>query len=192
MSERKDLINSLACVALLRHSANGGDVTVSLFNAAGVNPDNRHNYFDDEDRKLDTEEKRKQYFEENNITSINPNNKYVPILPRTEVDYLLLSAGISLPAGMILINSNKSDKSRYVVKVLNNGRRAITKEGGGKIIMDGLTSRNGVMILTNAIKRIAFKGNNKPFYNETFNIAPKPYINKSENLVGEKLSILAQ
>lgn len=193
LSERKELIKSLACVALLRHSANGGDVTISLFNATGVNPDNRHNYFDDEDRKLDTEAKRQKYFKDNNIISINPNNKYVPILPRTEVDYLLLGAGVSLPAGMILKNSNKNDKSRYIVKVLSNGRRAIVKEGGGKIIMDGLTSRNGVMILTNAVKKIAFRGSsNKPFYNETFNIISNPYKNKIKDQVGQKLSITSR
>lgn len=192
LSERKELIKSLACVALLRHSANGGDVTISLFNAAGVNPDNRHNYFDDEDRKLDTEEKRQKYFKENNIYSINPNNKYVPILPKTELDYLLLGAGVSLPAGMILVNSNKNDKSRYIVKVLANGKRAIVKEGGGKIIMDGLTSRNGVMILTNAIKKIAFRGSNKQFFNKTFNIVSNPYENRPQYTVGQKLSVTSR
>ena len=76
------------------------------------------------------------------------------------------------------MNSNTRDKARYVVKDLGNGMRGIVKEGGGKIIMDGLTSKNGVMILKH-IKNIVFKGNN-------------PYKQKEIPVEGEKLSLLSK
>ena len=192
IKERKELVKSLACIALMRQSANGTDITVSLFNASGVNADNRHNYFDDEDRHFSSEKERRDYFEKNNIISINPNNKYVPILPKSEVDYIVLGAGVTLPVGMIFVNSNTIDKTRYIVQKLSDGKRVIAKEGGGKIIMDGITSKNGVMILRNLARKIAFRGKQQAFYNEKFNIVSNPYKKQHDVESGKQLSLISR
>lgn len=92
--ERSLLSKDFAKIAYMMHSANG-DMTVTLFNAGDVDFSNRCNYF--EKYGLDTEEKRKKFFEENNIETINPDNKYIPILPKSEVDAIMLGAGIAIP-----------------------------------------------------------------------------------------------
>ena len=98
--------------------ASNGNMTVTLFNAGEVESGNRVDYF--AKYGLDTEEKRKKFFEENNIESINPENKYVPIQPRSELDAILLGTGIALPVGTIFMNSNMKDKAEYVVKEIGD------------------------------------------------------------------------
>ena len=187
--ESRELSKQLAKIAYMMQNANG-DMTVTLMNAGDVEFGNRVDYF--AKYGLDTEEKRKNFFEENNIDSINPENRYVPILPKSEVDSILLAAGVSIPVGTIFMNSNTRDKARYVVKDLGNGMRGIVKEGGGKIIMDGLTSKNGVMILKH-IKNIVFKGNkHREYYNPQYNFVSNPYKQKEIPVEGEKLSLLSK
>ena len=107
----------------------------------------------------------------NNIDSINPNNRYVPIQPKAEMDSIVLGSAIALPVGTVFMNANARDKARYVV----NEFGAIVKEGGGKIVMDGLTSKNGVMILRH-LKKVAFKGKqHKTYFNPQYNFASNPY-----------------
>ncbi len=188
-NERRELSKELAKIAYMMQNANG-DMTVTLMNAGDVEFGNRVDYF--AKYGLDTEEKRKKFFEENNIDSINPENKYVPIQPKTEVDSILLAAGVSIPVGTVFMNANARDKAKYVVKDLGNGMRGIVKEGGGKIVMDGLTSKNGVMILKH-IKKIVFKGKqHKEYFNPQYNFTSNPYKQKEIPVEGEKLSIIAK
>ena len=151
---------------------------------------NRCNYF--EKYGLDTEEKRKKFFEENNIETINPDNKYIPILPKSEVDAIMLGAGIAIPVGTVFTNANARDKAEYVVKEIG-GKLGIVKKDGGKIVMDGKTSKNGVMILKH-IKNVIFKGapKKKVYYNAQYNFVSNPYKQPEQTIEGEKLSILAK
>ena len=187
--ERSLLSKDFAKIAYMMHSANG-DMTVTLFNAGDVDFSNRCNYF--EKYGLDTEEKRKKFFEENNIETINPDNKYIPILPKSEVDAIMLGAGIALPVGTVFTNANARDKAEYVVKEIG-GKLGIVKKDGGKIVMDGKTSKNGVMILKH-IKNVIFKGapKKKVYYNAQYNFVSNPYKQPEQTIEGEKLSILAK
>lgn len=178
-NKARELRTQFAKVAYLMQNSRG-EMTVSVFNTSGVDHGNRVDYF--EKYGLDTEEKRKKFFEENNIQSINPNNKYVPILPKSEMDCILLGAGVALPVGTMFINSSSRDNAKYIVKEVN-GKLGIFKEGG-KIIMDGLTSKNGVMIL----KKIAFRGN----INKQYHFASNPYASAREVENGKKLSLVAR
>ena len=179
-TERRELSKDLAKVAFMMQSGNG-DATITVFNAAGISHDNRHDYF--AEYGLNDEASRKKFFEENNIESINPDNRYVPIQKKTEMDSILLGSAIALPVGTVFLNANLRDKARYVV----NEAGAIVREGGGKIILDGKTAKNGVMIL----KKIAFRGK-QPVYNKKFNLVSNPY-QKAETVdEGQKLSILAK
>ncbi len=187
--EKRLLSKDFAKIAYMMHSANG-DMTVTLFNAGDVDFSNRCNYF--EKYGLDTEEKRKKFFEENNIETINPDNKYIPILPKSEVDAIMLGAGIAIPVGTVFTNANARDKAEYVVKEIG-GKLGIVKKDGGKIVMDGKTAKNGVMILKH-IKKVIFKGapKKKVYYNKQYNFASYPYKQLEQTIQGEKLSILAK
>ena len=98
------------------------------------------------------------------------------------MDCILLGAGVALPVGTMFINSSSRDNAKYIVKEVN-GKLGIFKEGG-KIIMDGLTSKNGVMIL----KKIAFRGN----INKQYHFASNPYASAREVENGKKLSLVAR
>ncbi len=185
--ELKALTKDLAKIAYMMQSANG-DVTVSLFNAGEVEFDNRYDYF--KKYGLDTEEKRKKFFEDNNIDSINPENRYVPIQPKSELDAILLGTGVALPIGTIFMNANARDKAQYIVKEIN-GKLGIARKDGNKIIMDGLTSKNGVMILKH-LKKMAFRGKNTAFYNQKYNLVSNPYVKEVPAAEGKKLSIIAK
>lgn len=193
--EKRLLSKDFAKIAYMMHSANG-DMTVTLFNAGDVDTSNRCNYFDkiQKEYKIDlsTEEKRKKFFEENNIETINPDNKYIPILPKSEVDAIMLGAGIAIPVGTVFTNANARDKAEYVVKEIG-GKLGIVKKDGGKIVMDGKTSKNGVMILKH-IKNVIFKGapKKKVYYNAQYNFVSNPYKQPEQTIEGEKLSILAK
>ena len=136
--------------------------------------------------------KRKKFFEDNNIESIDSENRYVPIRPKSELDYILLGSAVSLPVGMIFMNANSKDKNIYEVADIN-GKRAIVKKGGGKIILDGKTAKDGVMVLKKVIKKIGFRGkNNNQFYNEKFNIVSNPYKQKELTETGKNLSLVSK
>ncbi len=187
--ERRQLTKELAKIAFMSQSANG-DMTITLFNAGNINPDSRHNYFKDleEYYNIKTEEDRKKFFTENNIDSINPNNKYVPIQPKSELDCLLIGAGIAIPAGTIFTNANARDKAEYVVKQIGN-KLGIFRKDGGKIVMDGITAKNGVMILKK-IKNIAFRGKNS---GSQYNIISNLYKHNEVPVeTGMKLSIISK
>ena len=185
-AERSMLTKDLAKYAYMMQSANG-DVTVSVFYAGDVDHDSRVDYF--AKYGLDTEEKRQKFFKDNNIESINPHNKYIPIQPKTEMDAIIIAGGVAIPIGTIFVNENARDKARYVVKEINN-KIGIVKEGGGKIIMDGLTSKNGVMVLRK-LKNIIFKGGS-PYSNKQYSVVSNPYMQKQNAETGKKLYIISK
>ena len=166
-------------------SANG-DMTVTLFNAGAIDHKNRVDYF--AKYGLDTDAKRKKFFADNDIESVNPDNKYVPIQPKSEVDYLLLGAGVAVPVGTVFTNANVRDKAKYIVKEIN-GQLGIFKEGG-KIVLSDLTAKNGVMVLKH-IKNIAFKGH-RTYYNPQYNFVSNPYQKQEVHEEGKKLSIISK
>ena len=184
--EQRELTKSLAKLAYMMHSANG-DVTVTLLDSANIEHGNRVDYF--AKNKIKNEQDRKKFFAENNIESIDPHNKYVPIQPKSEMDSIVLGSAIALPVGTVFVNANARDKAKYVINEFGN----IVRADGGKIVMDGKTSKNGVMILKH-IKKIVFKGSqkNKPFYNTQFNFASNPYKKAETTEAGQKLSIMSK
>ena len=183
-AERSRLCKDLAKISYMMYSSNG-DAVVSVFYAGDVNHSNRHDYF--AEYGLDTEAKRKRFFEENNIDSINPYNRYVPIQRKAEMDAILLGAGVSLPIGTVFVNANARDKTQYVVKDIK-GKLGIVRKDGKKIVMDGLTAKNGVMLLKK-IRNVMFRGNS---YNTQYNIVSNLYEAKDLPTDGAKLSVLAK
>ena len=183
--KRRMLTKDLAKYAYLMQNANG-DMTISVFNAGDVKFSNRFDYF--KEYNLDTEEKRKKFFEANNIESINPDNPYIPILPKSDLDMILLGAGIAIPAGTIFMNANAKDKTEYIVKEIG-GKKAIVRKDGGKIVMDGLTAKNGVMILKK-IKNIIFKGHQNKY--SQYNFVSNPYKHNEPAIEGQNLSIISK
>ena len=174
-----------------------GNMTVSVFNTTGIKTSPRFDYYNYLGINDDNKEK---FFEENNIESINKNNRYVPIQPNKDIDYIALGAGVSLPLGMIFMNSDVRDKAIYFVDRIKdkNGNytsgRAIYKKGG-KISLNGLTAKNGTMVLKyvkDAGKRLVFKGNSDLF-SKQYNIAPKSCYQKPDATnQGELLSLLVK
>lgn len=183
--EQRELTKDLAKLAYMMQSANG-DITVTLMNSGEIEHDSRVDYF--KKYNIEDEKARKKFFADNNIESINPNNRYVPIQPKAEMDSIVLGSAIALPVGTVFMNANARDKARYVVNEFGQ----IVKEGGGKIVMDGLTSKNGVMILRH-LKKVAFKGKqHKTYFNPQYNFASNPYQKAETVEEGQKLSILSK
>jgi len=186
LKERRELSRELAKIAYLRQSANG-DMVVTLCDTGWISNDSRHDYF--KENNITNEKERKDFFDKNSVESINPKNKYVPIMPETELDYILLGSGIALPVGTVFLNSNSNDKARYVVKKFAKGL-GIAKEDGGKIIFNSKTFRNGVM---NLFHKIGFRGHShKQFYNEKFNLPSNAYENSETHEEGKKLSLVSK
>jgi len=167
-----------------------GNMTLSVFNATGINPDARFDYFE----YLGIDEKNvNAYFTKNNIESININNRYIPIQENKEIDYIELGVGLSLPAGLTFINSDPRDKTVYMVKKVGDKFRIVNKNGG-KISLNSITAKNGAMVLKhvgNAAKKIIFRGSSQIF-NKQYNIIYNPY-NKTDTPVSCKnLSIISR
>ena len=183
--EQRTLTKDLAKLAYLMQNANG-DMTVSVFNVGDIEFSNRFDYF--QKYKLDTEEKRKKFFAENNIESINPDNPYIPILPKSDLDMIMLGAGVAIPVGTVFMNANAKDKTEYVVKQVGD-KKAIVRKDGGKIVMDGMTAKNGVMILKK-IKNIIFKGHQNKY--SQCNFVSNPYKHSEPAVEGQNLSIISK
>jgi hypothetical protein len=173
-----------------------GNATVSVFNATGINPENRFDYH----QKLGINNSNaKDFYATNEIESINPMNKYVPIQKNTEIDNIELAtigAGIALPVGTIFMNTDARDKTvyevkRFIKKIEENGSQkeiptlGIFKKGGGKINLNSKTAKNGVMVL----KKMAFRGGN---LNKQFNIASNHYGLTQEPEEGKNLSLISR
>ena len=195
--ERRELTKDLAKVAYMMQNADG-DITVSVFYAGDIDHENKVDYFakyglTDKNGAVD-EAKRKEFFEKNHIESINPHNRYVPIQEKTEIDSITCpidavtgAAAVALPVGAVFMNANIKDKTKYIV----NKAGEIVREDGKKIILDGLTTRNGVMVLRK-LKSIAFKGKSH-ILNTQYNIGVSNTYQKAETAEeGKKLSIIAR
>ena len=176
-----------------------GRMAISVFNAAGIEHGNRVNYFD-KYRKY-TDEEKEQFIRDNNIDriesynsdelnkSLNSKRKYNPYVPMQEkstMDAILMGAGVTIPLGTIFYNmSNKDDKTQYIVKKIKD-KIGIVRADGKKIVMDGITAKHGVMMLTN------FRGHshNNAVYNKQYNFVSNPYKKADVKAEGQKLSII--
>ena len=126
-----------------------------------------------------------------NAGNVDFSNRVKPEVKPSEIDMLVLGAGLALPIGTVFANAIAKDKTEYIVKEVN-GKKGIVRKDGKKIIMDSKTSKNGVMILKH-IKKIIFKGGpKKVYYNKQYNFATNPYQQHEANIEGQKLSIIAK
>ena len=184
--ERRKLTKELAKVSYMMYSSNG-DAVISVFSTHDVNHSNRFDYYKyiAEEYGIDTEDKRRKAFADGTLYSINPDNRYVPIQHKTQMDAILLGAGISLPVGTIFLNADSRDKVEYVVKDLS-GKLAIVRKDGKKIVMNAISAKNGVMLLKR-IKNIVFRGGN---LNAQYNITPASYTKSDSKKYGETLSLI--
>lgn len=166
-----------------------GNMTISVFNYEGVNPSFRYDYF----KAFNIiDSNKEQIFKENNIKSININNRYVPILGKKMIDYIEFGPGIALPENLEFVNVNgQDDKTIYVTKYINNlAKTVLCKKNGGKIVLDGITAPNGSMILSclkNRARRVHFLGNTRKY-----NIVSNPYQKIETPVEGEKLSLVSK
>jgi hypothetical protein len=168
-------------------------MTVSLVNVLGINRAHKFDYYNA--NKIDDGNKTEQLGPNNhNVKSINPNNKFVPIIGKQELDFVEFE-GIHLPEGLEFTNINSADKAIYVTKLIDGVTRLIRKadQFGSKIVMNGSTAENGVMVLKRVAKRtIGFRGKN---LNPQYNIVSNPmkiYSAPSQEIQGEKLSIVSR
>lgn len=147
--------SSDTCPAYLMQNAEN-DMAITIFNANGININNQFDYF--KEYGLDDENKRKEFFEQNHIQSINPDNKYVPIQKSLEIAPIMLG-GAAIAVGTVFENINSDDKTKYVIKLNQNNQRVLASVSeSGKLILDGLTAKNGVMVLRKVAQKITFKG----------------------------------
>ena len=184
--EKNKLLLHRAKTAFLMQSTDG-DMAISVFNAGGIDHRNKFNYF--EKYGLKTKADVEKFMKKNNIESINPDNPYIPIQEKTEFDAILMGAGVAIPAGTLFINADTRDKTKYIVKNIGD-KLGIVRQDGKKIIMDGLTAKNGVMVLRK-IKNVAFRGS-QGIYNNQYNFAVNPYEQKEIAIEGKELSLLAR
>ena len=178
-----------------------GRMAISVFNAADIEHNSRVNYF--KKFNLHTDEEKEEFIKNNNIQRIenynsddmnialNRNRKYNPYVPMQEkstMDAILMGTGVTIPIGTIFYNiCNKDDKTEYIVKKIKD-KIGIVRADGKKIVMDGLTAKHGVMMLTN------FRGRPKQdtVFNKQYNIAPKSYKMAEKPIEGNKLSVIAK
>lgn len=197
--EEQELTQDKAKLAYMMQG-DDGKIAISLFNAAGIEHNNRVNYFNKYGKH--TDEEKEQFIRDNNIQRIesynsdemnrtlNKNRKYNPYVPmqeRTTLDAILMGAGVTIPIGTVFYNICNNDKTEYVVKKIKD-KIGIVRADGKKIIMDGLTAKHGVMMLTN------FRGrqNQNRIYNKQFNIVSNPYKKTDVKTTGERLSLISK
>ena len=185
-NEEKQLLLNKAKFAFMMQNADG-NMTVSVFNSNGIFHDNRVNYL--KEHGLNTEKDIVDFEKKNNV-QINRDNPYIPIQERSELDAILLSAGIALPLGTCFMNANGKDKLEYIVEKVGD-RLGIVRKDGKKIVMDGLTAKNGVMILKRFIP--SFRGHsNAGFCNNKYYFCSNPYKKQELKEEGKKLSIISR
>ncbi len=185
--EQELLRLELAKVAFMMQNTDG-DMAVSVFNAGGIEHGNRVNYFDK--FGIQDKEKRLKFFEENNIESINIDNPYIPIQEKTTMDAILMGAGVAVPVGTIFINEDVRDKAKYIVEKIGDKLGIVRKNADGKtgkIVLDGKTAKNGVMILRK-LKNIGFKGS----FNQQYNFTKNAYQVNSAHQKGKQLSLISR
>ena len=187
-NEQKELSKALAKFAYLYQGAEG-ETVITVFNAEGINHDNRHDYF--KDLEIHNEKDRKEVFEREEIESVNPNNRYVPVQKKSELDAIMLGSSIALPVGTLFVNADLRDKFQYEVRRFGE-KLGIVRTDGGKIVMSGKTAKYGVMTLRR-LKNVVFRGGSKhSLYSKQFNIVSNPYKQNKTDINGNKLSIIAK
>ena len=186
--EKQNLLNKVAKVAFLIQGSDG-DMAISVFNAGGIEHDSRVNYFEKLSNEtgidLNNRANRIKFFRDNNIDEASIDNPYVPIQGKSELDALLLGAGITVPVGTLFMNANARDRVQYIVQNIGD-KLGIVRKDGKKIILDGLTAKNGVMVLR---KFIPFKGRQ---INKQYNIVSNPYETKENTVSGKNLSLVSK
>ena len=176
-----------------------GNMTVSVFNSVDISNKPRFDYFK---HFGITDSNKSKFFKDNNIESINPNNRFVPIQRNKDLDYIELGAGISLPLGLVFLNADARDKAEYIIDKIKKKdkegkeliRLALVKKGGGKISLNSLTAKNGAMVLKHVSgygKRLVFRGNSNNI-NKQYKIVTNPYQISDKPIEGEKLSIVSK
>ena len=100
-----------------------------------------------------------------------------------------MGAGVTIPLGTIFINADARDKAKYIVQKIKD-KIGIVREDGKKIVMDGLTAKNGTMIL----RKVAFRGKSSSngFFNKQYNLVSNTYQNKQEAETGKNLSLVCR
>ncbi len=181
--EQALLKSELAKVAYMAQSADG-DMAITLFNAAGIDHNNRVNYFEKYGKH--TKAEKEAFLRDNNIETMDPDNPYIPIQPKTELDAILMGAGVTIPLGTVFFNADARDKAKYIVEKIGD-KIGIVREGGKKIVMDSITAKNGVMVLK---KALSFRG--KGVYNKQYSFNTNLYQQEPEQEQGKKLSIIAK
>ena len=196
--ELKQLKTDQSKIAYMMQGSDGR-TAISVFNAAGIYHGNRVNYFEKFNKHSDKE--IEDFITDNNIDriesynsddlnkSLRSNRKYNPYVPmqeKTVLDAILMGAGVTIPVGTVFYNISKNDKTEYIVKKIKD-KIGIVRADGKKIVMDGLTAKHGVLMLTN------FRGrqNQSNFYNKKYNIVSNPYKTSKTASKGQKLSYIA-
>ena len=146
-----------------------GDTVISVFNLLGIDPENRVRYHIDRNKAG------------NDIQSINNDNPYVPVQEKLELDSIILPAGLAIAEGTIFVNMLKGDEAKYEVRFIDGLYRLVNKTG--KIAMNGVTAKNGVMFLKKL--KPAFRGKNS--YH-----ACNLYAKKENADLGQNLSIISK
>lgn len=170
-----------------------GNMTVSIVNLSGLNHGHRHDYYADND--INDKNKAEKLGPDNlNVRSINPDNRFVPIIKKQEVDYIEFE-GFNLPENLEFTNINPADKAVYVTKFFDGVTRLVRKadQFGTKFVMNGSTSENGVMILKRTVRKaISSRGRH---INPQYNIVSNPqnlYAPALPVKQGEKLSLISK
>ena len=119
-----------------------GDIVVPIINLSGVNQEPRVEYYSGKDE----------------VNSINKDNVYVPGMDtKPGIDYIELPEHMSLPEGTVLKNTDPIDKEEYTVVKEGDKYRIKRKSSkyGDKIVLNGDTAKNGVLILTTMTAALA-------------------------------------
>jgi len=195
-NELKQLKEDQSKIAYMMQGSDGR-TAISVFNAAGIYHGNRVNYFEKFNKHSDKE--IEDFIADNNIDriesynsddlnkSLKSNRKYNPYVPmqeKTVLDAILMGAGVTIPVGTVFYNICRNDKTEYIVKKIKD-KIGIVRADGKKIVMDGLTAKHGVLMLTN------FRGHQNNFYNKKYNIVTNPYKTSKTIAKGQKLSYIA-
>lgn len=150
----------------------GENYAITILNAKGIDPHNRVEY-----KKQDS------------ASSINNNNKYVPIQDEVELDEIILPATLVVTAGTIFVSAIGNDKTEYIIEKMQNGLYKLVRKDGKKIKLDGKTTKWGAMFLKNLSKKFPrFKGRN---INQQYNIVSNPYKQADKSELGKNLSVVS-
>ena len=203
-AEKAELIRDLAKVSYLMQDADG-NMTISLLYAGDVRHTNRFDYF--KEYGIKNEADLQKFCNENEIDRKDVTSKYAPLQKKTDLDAIMLGSSIALPVGTIFVNALSKDKSEYVVKEID-GKLGVVRKDGGKIVISGKTSKNGVMILkhikdavkkvvSSPAKNIVFRGNGsniktRTYFNHQYNFVSDPYKKFEEPIEGQQLSIVSK